>query len=261
MTDDRHEQDPHITAQLVRHLAEVEPLRERYGVLIRKEPAPGSPASADLAGPRYVADLPWVLSTQAWVVASDHALTWHALLTEAHAQPMRAHGTLLRGVIENAVITRYLVDPAADQGERFRRAAAFQLLDHRERAKFERSTGIDTVAARPPAKHAADRAKDLIAEMHRLGIAKVEPPKYTTLCGRYSAGEWIYQLLSAFAHGKPWALMVSELSEVVDVPDRPWSRGGLVTANDTLSLSATVHAMKALKEALSDLYRYVGRSS
>jgi hypothetical protein len=253
MEEVRGPQDPQATASLVKSLAEVTRLRAHYHALVQADFSSASAAATDAEHP--IGLLVWVLATQSWAVASDHAMAWYELLTKAQAQPMRAHGTLLRGVIESAVTCRYLVDPAADQPERRRRAAALQLDDYRERANFERSSGIDKRRLNRPAKHATERTADFIGAMKSLGVAKIDQPKMTTLCARYSAGAWLYQLLSAFAHGKPWALLGSELSDIT-VPLPPGTRGGYVTARDDLSVLGTMYAMEALAQALDELDSY-----
>lgn len=91
--------------------------------------------------------------------------------------------------------------------------------------------------------------------MKRLGIARIEAAGITKLCERYAAGSWLYQLLSSFAHGKVWALVASELSDIADtaVPGR---RGATVTARDQETIATTTLTMDALGKALSALEAY-----
>lgn len=251
--EDHERQDPRITEQLVQALSRVEPLRARYHVIATHGAAPGSAMAVDLAHP--LGDHVWTQATQGWAVGSDHALAWAELLTKAHAHPMHAHASLLRGGLEGAVTCRYLVDPSLDHAMRLRRAANLQLADLQERAKWERSTRIDKRTFTPPAKRASARVTDLAAEMKQAGVVREDPWGMTTRFRHYSKGEWLFQMLSALAHGRSWSLLASELSKA-SVPLPPGPPGGLVRARDDLSVLGTVAMVNALHRALAELETY-----
>lgn len=238
------------TEALASALAPVFDLRKRYESLLGPLRL-GSTAEADNHHP--LGELVWVQALQLWVVAADHAIAWHDLLTRAGLQPFRAHGTLLRGCLESAVVCRWLVDPSADQNTRLGRAVGLQLDDFVERGKFEAATGS---ADREPVGSAA-RAKERVAELRKdaedAGVKPIKPMGYVDLFDRYSVGGWLYRLLSAFAHGKQWALLASDRSRLRSVGG---FIQGQVTASDDVSIAATRFGMDALEAGLADLERY-----
>lgn len=232
-------------------------LGSRYEALVAAGPIPGSRAADDFARP--LGDLVWYQATGALVAGNDHAIAGYELLATAHLQPMRAHASLLRGALEGAVTCCYLVERSADQGERLRRACALQFEDYSDRADFERSGGIDKKILPPPAKHASFRRTKLVQDMKRHGIARNPMAGMTALSKKYAGGAWVYQILSAFAHGRAWGLLVSDLAKVAD-RDEPGTRGATVMARDDVTIALTTMTMKTLTTAMGELEDY-GRAA
>jgi hypothetical protein len=249
-------QDPAITTRMAERLVRIVALRKRHDELALATPAPNSSAAAD--APHPVGALVWILATQAWAVASDHALAWYELLTKAQAQPMRAHASLLRGALEGAVTTRYLVDPSLGAAQRLERAAAVQLADHHDRANFERASGFARKKLEPPAKHAQERSSDFRKRMKKLGVSRIDMWGYTRLCEHYATHRWLYPVLSGMAHGKSWTLLVSQLDDPVKLPGLHDGGIGRESANDQLSLMATMSVMQTLEVSLEEIGHYAG---
>lgn len=146
----------------------------------------------------------------------DHGHAWR-LLIEGDDLPTFAHFTILRSVGEAAVTARWLVDEAADAQERARRAWGAQQQDLVERGRMEdliTRDGFDL--PRGQGLLAKERMADLDAEARHAGVIPRKPLGVTDLFARYATppdadllgtGEALYRLLSAIAHGKPWALV------------------------------------------------------
>ena len=76
----------------------------------------------------------------------------------------------------------------------------------------------------------------------------------------YRDGRLWYRLVSAYAHGKVWALLTANRDEITVTDETLVGvRRGKVTANDELSAYMTRLAMIYLTAAVTDLERYVGR--
>jgi len=205
MTDDSEgdTQDPQITARLAQTLAQAPTLFDRLGVTARAGVAPGSPAAEDATS--ELGHHTRILAIDHLATGLEHLVIWHRLLTGG-SQPFAAHMTLIRGAMEGAVTSRWLIDPRQDAGERVRRGVALLLDDYANRRDFERDFGIDPAAIKSPAKSGADRYKELQAERDAAKIGPIKVPSTTYRFGGYGGlqpgpGRAIYRLLSAYAHG------------------------------------------------------------
>jgi hypothetical protein len=254
------EQDPLVTAALVEVLDRVPVLRRRMHGLGARGPLPGSPAALDDAATRF-GENGWALASSSWLVASDHALAWQRLLRSG-TQPMAAHATLLRAVLEGAAICRWLVEPGTTQIVRLQRAAAAQVADYDERRKFEQALGNPTAAGtfRP----ATDRLVNLRRQLTKAAIAETKFAGYLALVRDYgtpsrSDAEWLYRLLSGIAHAKQWAIIVGKIGPVIDAPGTRRLRQAHLSANDKLALATTQIAIATLEKALDELKVYAGQ--
>jgi hypothetical protein len=205
--------NPAAYAALMEQVRRADALRERTDAR-NHEPRADSLAAGDAAIPharfvRLVADV-------AMAVAADHLLTWQLVVTRG-VIPIYAPMTLLRSAVESAVKVRWVVDNRIAGPRRVGRGVAAQVEDYDERRKFEVSV---KAGPRPPGagKSAADRLADLVADRDRDGVPIEHVPSYTDLTRDYgvpsrSDTQWLYRLMSAFAHGTPgpstgrtWAL-------------------------------------------------------
>lgn len=251
-------------------LAAIDELWRREHDVISVGPLPGSLAAAD-------SDLPLgaiasELGSMAWSIGADHALAWHRLLHVARAQPMAAHATLARSVIEGAVVCRWLLEPGIDARERRVRATAMLAEDYRQRRNFERSANIENVPRGRLGRTGAQRHAELERDIRRHGLVAAgknvrRPPEVTQLFADFAIptrrgdGEWLYRALSGYAHGKQWAALLGEMGE-----PRPYGSGGpgqiaRFSSNDNLTLAIARFAMTALAVGLSELALYYGHES
>lgn len=251
---DRH-QDPQVTEILLTTLGEAAALRERYVDVVFHEPAEGSHAEEDRALP--LGANPFQLGMVAWIVGADNGLSWFDLL-QAGVQPMSAHYNLARASIEGAVTCQWLLDPDVGSEERRRRGAIAQLNDYRNRRAFEQSAGGYAAPPVPPAQSGAQLYDAHAAQMTALGMPFSAMPEMGKLFGRYSAGEWLYRLLSAHAHGKQWGLFTQTKAALIPgiLPDTFRAK---FTADDSFTIVAARLAVHCLTSALAEAASYLGQ--
>lgn len=258
------EQRPETTERLRELLERIDVAWRLFHAEAPNGPAGGSRAASDVA--LVLGHLPITFAMATWAAAAEHLIVYRELI-HAGVQPMAGHYALLRGALEGAAITRWLVDPGADQSERLRRAAAMQSEDHRQRGRFERSMGITDDHLTPPAMGAAQRLAAHELKMGEHDIDKIEWPKYTRLVADYGlvgdlpgdGGRWAYQALSGIAHHLPWALLFSDRTDAVDIGGVQGSQGIIVTASDQYVLVFTRLTVNAVIVALNELLAYTGR--
>jgi len=194
-------------------------------------------------------------------VASDHLTTWQIVVASGQL-PTYAGATLLRAALEAALLTRWLVDPRVSSEERVARGIAAQLADYMERAKFE--AVAKTSGSRPPGsgKSATERTSELVAARDAANLPVVKFRGPTSLAREYGASgyrdiSWLYILLSAFAHAKPWALNATQLS-----PGVPTSVAGIsrtsAAASDTLVIGGTEIVTGHVEVAIVEHETYLG---
>jgi hypothetical protein len=185
----------------------------------------------------------------------DHLITWRHVIANG-LQPSSAHMTLLRASMESSVVARWLVDPTVQPEEQLARAASWLREDYRQRRRVEEILKAKPV---PPAKGAADRIADLDAEVTALGLRALTGINLTDLFRQYSnrpgdQGETNYSIASSFAHSRPWASLL-----LATTPVGPGvAPGGQVmkaSADDTLALAFTVHAVRTATLAVEDVER------
>ena len=270
MSKKRHDartgtQPAETTAALLRLLDHVQQTWRVYQAETPKGPADGSDAAADNAVP--LGHLPFTFASQTWAAAAEHLLVYR-LLIETGTQPMAGHATLLRGALEGAAVTRWLLDPTASPGERISRAAALQSEDHRQRDRFERGIGIKDGQFTPPAKSGAERLAQHEADIDRHGITKIPWPGFGALIAAHAIvrgrttegdGRWLYQALSAIAHHLPWSIVFSERTDVSDIPGVEGSLGTTVAASDQIVLMFTRQTVSTVVIGLDELLTYIGR--
>jgi hypothetical protein len=185
--------------------------------------------------------------------AVDHLRTWHALLI-AGQQPVMAHYSLCRGVMDGAVRCLWLLD--GDEAERRARGGGLQLLDHDERHKFE----VDAQSGRPTkpeAKTGKERYEIAQAHLARAGIVPRSVPGWTDLYRDYAiaepmrprAGAAVYRFLSAYAHGHAWGHLGAELGDL----DQAYRVGDAVVirAKDDFVERFADHARDAVDRAMA----------
>jgi len=255
--------DPHALAVLLDALKDVDALNARARGR-RAEPLPGTPGAADLA---VHPEARWILSSAGMsiAVAVDHLQAWRQVM-RAGVIPTYSGPTLLRGVLESAVMTRWLLEPGADSATRVARGVSAQLADYDERRKFEDAARRNTPGLpdpTPPGKSARARHAELVAARDASGIAKVVVPPWVELCATYGPKghenlEWLYRLLSAFAHGKPWALHATVMGPSAPVGSVGGLRGGTVAASETMLAGATDLLATLTRVAVGEFEVYVG---
>lgn len=250
-------QDPRITAKLAETLAQAPLLFDRLTATSRAGGQTGSECAKDESS--ALGHHVRILAIDHLTTGIEHLVIWHRLLTGG-VQPFAAHVTLIRGAMEGAVTTRWLLDPREDSAERVRRGVALLLEDYRNRDDFERDFGIAD-AIKPPAKSAAARHAELKAERVAAKIGPTQVPKMTTLFGGYiglppARGRAVYRLLSAWAHGKQWKGMTAKFEVVEGAVAVPGGKLVKVTANDDLSLNLTTLGMMTATRALNELDGY-----
>jgi hypothetical protein len=255
--------DPQALNVLLDALKDVDALNARARGR-RGEPLPGTPGAADLA---VSPEARWILSSAGMsiAVAVDHLLAWRQVM-RAGVMPTYAGPTLLRGVLESAVMTRWLLDPGADSATRVARGVSAQLDDYNERRKFEDAARRNTPGLpepAPPGKTARARHAELVGARDASRIARVPLPSWVKLCASYGPKgnenlEWLYRMLSAFAHGKPWALHATVMGPTAPVGSIGGLRGGTVAASETMLAGATDLLATLTRVAIGEFEVYVG---
>lgn len=201
-------------------------------------------------------------------VGMDHAEAWR-LLAAGEDLPTFAHFTLLRSVAEGAVIARWLVDKAVDSDERLRRGWGAQLADLEERRRMEDLATRDGLELpRGQGLLARERITDLEKEAKDARISPRKPLGITDLFARYAtppkadlfgAGEALYRMLSAIAHGKQWALLPMTTREWP--AEEPPAGPVRLSIHFHMTALATRNVLIVAEAALQDIEVYGGRRS
>lgn len=220
-------------------------------------PRRGSLAAADARLPegRFVS----VFSTQALGFAIDHLKAWQ-LLVLGGSHPAFAQMTLVRGSIEGAVTSRWLTDASAAASARVSRGVAAALDDYDERRKFENAAGVPAPEPGTGAKSGGQRMAELREARDRAQVAEVRYPPTTELVRQYGAEEgateWLYRLVSAFAHAKQWSIHAMDKFPTQFGHPALGIQSGRVEASDQVVLFATMHAVDLLDVAISEFEAY-----
>lgn len=253
-------QDPELTARILRVLANVEALVDRFEPLAKLTMVPPtSLAAADARTSTRLGHEPVMNAGAQLSTSLDHLITWRHLMSAGPTglQPTYAHMTLLRGALEGAVVARWLVDSTVDPRERLARAADWLREDYMKRRRIEE---IIRSRPKPPRKLASERITELDAAAKALGLRLLRIVNTTDLFRAYCSltadkGEYVYSAVSAFAHGRPWSLFMSQMTPVG--PGLPDTGGlGTITANDEYALVFTMIAVHTANMAVADLQTY-----
>ena len=226
---------------------------------------PGSDAAIDAELP--LGRLAWNGAADGASVAVDHLGTWGSLWApcEGHRTiHVHSHFTLLRAAAEGAVQTRWLLDPAIDATKRRRRAIRLQCADHLERHLFEDAGRKDNIPRDPAlgGRSALYRLAELRRGARLIGEGMHRPTDTTGMFRDYArfgarrhAGEALYRLLSALAHGKPWARVPA--SEHLALHQQPSGyQRMLAEAHMPTAAWTTEIVVRLTERALTDLERY-----
>lgn len=251
--------DPEASTRFTEALARVEGLERRLQIVARAEAESDSRATADGASPhaRYIL----MFSGMAMAVAVDHLVAWRRIATSGPI-PIYAPMALLRGAFEAAVLVRWLVDRRVAASERVGRGIAAQLVDYEERGKFEADAKSPEERPSGMGKSARARHADLVAARRNDGIPIVPMLGPTALAGGYGVPgfrdqRWLFRIMSAFAHAKPWALNATTMGPVT-AHGTPGLMRGAVTTSDIVIVGATTIVVDHVETALLELETYVG---
>lgn len=129
--------------------------------------------------------------------------------------------TCTRSLVEAAALGCWIFDPSIDARTRVGRSLALRYEGLDQQAKWARASGRDPAAAYDRMAAVEETATDLGFEQvsdrkgRRIGVGQ-KMPAATELIRDILNEEALYRLLSAIAHGHPWA--VREVSFEVTVP-------------------------------------------
>lgn len=226
---------------------------------LHQDPRPGSTAASDAEIPHAR----WVLlsARMALGVASDHLTAWR-LIVDTRTIPIYSPMTLLRAALEGGLLCRWLVDPRIAPPERVARGVSAQMADYDERRKWEEAIRAPDRPA-GSGKSGADRLADLVAARDADGISTVRLLGPTDLAKGFGAPgyrdvSWLYRLMSAFAHAKPWAVHATTLGPY-GATSVPGLEIGVITSSDRVLVAATNHVAGLIEAAVAEVEGYLGR--
>lgn len=223
----------------------------------------GSQASSD--GARLIGRYTWQIANIRLAAASDHLQIWAELATgDPIVLPFYAHYSLLRTALECSATVRWLVD-ATSQTERIRRGVGAQLWDLAERDKSEAAARRHgrQMEPRQPGKPAARRITELRDRARAVGVRPSEV-NIVGICKDYGqttsdppgAGEGIYRILSAAAHGAQWIAIAISDHEAVGEFDRFRTQTRRLTANTARTVAFTAFVMDVYLAAVREVSMY-----
>ena len=190
-------------------------------------PDPGSLAAKEQADSSNAVQLSAAYSggTILLVSAADHALALTRLLLVKPVLAMAPY-TCVRGSLESAALSRWLLSNRIDSRERIGRSFAFRFEGLSQQLKLARAkhdtNSCDAILSRMDKLDAQARSLGygpvVGKKGNRIGIAQRMPS--ATECIRKTLDEeWLYRILSAMAHGQTWAQ--KQLSFHVPDPTEP----------------------------------------
>jgi hypothetical protein len=250
---------PQLLATLNKDFERVQQLWQRFDVAVTTPAAASSPSAVE-HGDRltaYAHDLAAV-SLRAVI---DHLVTWHRVISNGFS-PTFAHLSLIRTAHESSWLAYWLMEPAADAATRLARGVAAQRDDYDERRKIEEALGGRQYQL--PAKSAADRLSDLMAEAAAHGLTKLnkngQPMLMTPLLSavelfdKYEPvangrGSYLYRLYSGYAHGKQWALMQGV--QATSPSDAAGNTLASIEASAEWAVAATQRVVNAMDKAVN----------
>lgn len=188
-------------------------------------------------------------------IAADHLTAF--LKTLAEPVETIAPWTCVRALLEMSALASWFLDSTIDMRERVARGFAHRFEGLTEQAKFSKSADLDSATARKRIdKVEADAialgyARVLDRKGNRIGIAR-KMPSATQLIAEVHNQEETYRLLSAFAHGHPWAIQTVSFQLVPNKKVEPAGDGiQLHVIQKTVSLNATAFLALLAAEVFS----------
>jgi hypothetical protein len=232
---------------------DLERLIRYHAELGRTKAKPGSALERDHET-NELGELVYIHASAAWASAADHVDAWrHLLAHQDIPYPVNAFGALLRGGIEGAVTTQWLLGPS-DPLERIGRASQIALSDFAHRADYERARGLDLDIE----NQAMTWHRRIKEDTRRLGVKTDAGWSFPKMAAEVDApGRWVYHALSALAHGRLWSINLGRLEDVSNL-DGMGRRAAIVRANPDFMLEATRYVIANLRAGLMALEAYVG---
>lgn len=248
-------QDPQLTEVILSRLSDVPTLMRRYHDLRSVEAAEHSRAAADRA--RALGELVWAHAASSWNAGAGNALTW-LQVARTGLQPVSGHYTLARAALEGAVTCRWLIDPVVASTTRRERAARLQAEDHDQRRKWEDAwMAAHGITTRPAAFNADVRLDQHLDDMRKACLGQGKTLSIADRMDKYAGETWSWRSMSAFAHGMPWAIILSSVHETEAVPGLANVRNARVTSNSTLTAVFAIKMIGVLAQALEELNAYL----
>ncbi len=262
--------DPYAT---IASLASRVALRlQKHELVIRAGPREGSLALSAAQDPDRLSQRTAQLAGNSLGSSLDHFRLHVDVVCAGRVHPF-AWASVLRTAHETALVAGWLMDRDIEENERTGRAVGAQFNDYIERRKFENAS-----QAQPPegGALASERLDDMMQLAMRRGLAfetdkgRLAPAHplptivslfnkfetHTSSSGHRVPGEVYYRMYSSFAHGKQWALLISEMEPVLgDGPDSV-PTAIAATASDELIVGLTALAFEATGRALDAFAAY-----
>lgn len=202
----------------------------------------------------------WDHGTRALVASCDNMVGLVSLRKGAIPTAF-AHFSLLRATVDGASLTRWLFDPKADGRVRAQRTYRAILEDLNEMQKAE---DADPDAPAVGTQSVAELRAEIDAQA--LAFDNLQPTprdksKYSVLAARYAgilrdvdtSGKWLYAVLSAAAHGRPWGIQLTERRV-----RGPSGDAEMRLAPHAAGEALAVLVLRVLRQALEDAERHAG---
>lgn len=167
---------PDATRDKVRGLLECADLEARYMVV-------ASRFEFTVTAADDINDLVATLGSSFLGSAVDHLRGWQDW-ARAGRQPLHAHATLTRGVLDGAVAVLWMLDGPGDT--QLARSVAWKRRDLEERGDFEAAAGVTAATDQPGGKTAEQRRTMLGRQAKDRAIPRVAVPRWTVLYRDYA---------------------------------------------------------------------------
>jgi hypothetical protein len=251
---DTEPQDPQATAAILSHLSRVPELMERHSELRETVAHPQSAGAQDAASP--LGELVWAIASQMWTSGAGNALTW-LQVTETGLQPISGHYSLARAALEGSTTARWLVDHRLPGSARRERAARLEAESMAERRRWEDAwLAAHSIPDRPPSFNAGRRLEEHLDAMRTacLGIGRV--PSMADRMSTYVGESWSWRAMSAFAHGMPWTIVLSNVHSQAPAAGLIGVSNARVTSNSLLTAAFAITVVRELRAACDELEVY-----
>jgi hypothetical protein len=151
-----------------------------------------------------------------------------------------------------------------DQADRIADVVAYEREDTDQRRSFENAfPGLAKRPRVPPAKTAEARLAELDKKRDDAGIRAKQLGNPTDWVRDFavmsSRSDWPYRMLSAAAHGMPWAILTSEPGAAAPI-DIAGGKVGEITASSGVTWVTTQIAIDTLARAVTEFEAYVAPS-